>query len=325
MQITVVITISAILSAIPSVLPLRYCLSYMENICFPCDDKDGFCDEIANEVLIIRAARHEIVNYTSYVNSSVKIIEENHVMTYYSCPNQLEPYFQVNPINYYPLERKLNFTTIKTMPYVAEIDSKNVFQACLNTYCSKIRNNQLKCHGYLSKSLLYSFDSVVTPECIQNITSVRITSDHRLDVERSRHFFHNAYNLVFLRFDVKEVISVRCNVFQNLKNLREIQLVLRTIQYDKYKCLFRFNPGLVKVEVNDKWIWNQCLIEDRDEKIGVDYSGIIICIIVAVIVCTLIGYSLNRLYKKYSTNIENDHYIDHHMCRVYMGNSAVSL
>ena len=276
-----------ILSFIPTTNQLHYCVHYGREICFPCDDdKDGFCDEIANEVPIIRAARHEIVNYTSYVNSSVKIIEENHVMTYYACPNQLEPYFQVNPINYYPLERKLNFTTIKTMPYVAEIDSKNAFQACLNTYCSKIRNNQLKCHGYLSKSLLYSFDSVVTPECIQNITSVRITSDHRLDVERSRHFFHNAYNLVFLRFDVKEVISVRCNVFQNLKNLREIQLVLRTIQYDKYKCLFRFNPGLVKVEVNEKWIWNPCFF--IDDHIGEDTFLIVILLITVLILCLLL-------------------------------------
>ena len=302
--------------------PLVYCLNYVTDMCISCDYNDYYCDEISSEAKMIQINRNASVDYEKYVHTNVKIIQEYRLNTYYSCPNMFDKYLQVYSYNYYPITNQLNFSSIvsRSPPIFHWGHISVILQNCLETFCSTDQNHIFICHGLSFTNLQFVFNDIVTPYCLQNITTTCIISKTMLDVDRSLYFFTNAYNMIYLMLDVKDLKNLRCNRFQKLVNLRELELVFPAdtdFDPENYKCIFRYNPNLVKIVMNDKWLWNECITYDTVDY-SVNYPLITTFFVIIVIIGSFGVFFLYHQYMQVRISISNDGSKD--MCHVYSEN-----
>ena len=237
---------------------LKFCLISGERLCYECDNINRnklYCDEMPQNVINMELNSTKITDYNSIKYTNIKVIIQPDRVTYYSC-NKNEAYLQVNSSNYYPLDRKLNFTNHPLNKPTRYADLK--FQSCLNNYCANMANtsNKFICNNYLMEHLHFMFSTTVTPYCIQNITYVDILSRRITELCLNR-FFINAYNIIYLNLEIDSLKIFECNALKNLKNLRVLHLNV-PIRLRTFECFFHYNPTLALININKLEIWNPC-------------------------------------------------------------------
>ena len=235
---------------------VQLCLTYFKAICVTCQKYDTFCKPITTDMKIIHFDYNVIIDYKSYMNTNINMIEEPGIVTYYPCSDPIG-YFQVNSFTYYPIGRNPSFLK-EEIKGAGFRTPKNQFQKCLETYCLKINNNILSCHSGFIDSLDFEFNAKVKPRCVQNITYVQITSDYLSSIRRN-YFFHQALNVISLKLNYISLRSIKCNSMKYLRNLKEIRFrVVNFTEEISPLCIFRHNPYLLLIEINHNVYWNPC-------------------------------------------------------------------
>ena len=238
----------------------QLCLSYMKDVCYPCErtghDKH-VCKPMTNTTKIIEfEANTTQINYESYRNTNIKIINEPTKITFYSChPNVT--YFQVYRDTYYPVKQAVLWDKMLLFPHKLAQHSTDSFQTCLETYCERIRSHRLGCHSPDMDSLNFTLSNSIGTLCIREITVAYIYSTKITEITPNL-FFRYAIHLIHLKIDLPKLRSIICNSFWYLRHLRLIDLYVGTNQTENTKCLFQYNPNLVKIEIYNKIIWNEC-------------------------------------------------------------------
>ena len=239
----------------------QLCLSYFKTMCYSCNNvniDNNYCIEITTDMKLIHFDYNLTIDYQSYINTNIKMIEEPGIVTYYPCWNPIG-YFQVNSYTYYPIERIPGFP-VKSSLADGFRTRRNHFQKCLETFCLKFKDNSLKCLNPLIDSLDFEFNAIVHVNCIQNVTYAYIDSDRLLRIRRN-YFFHQAFNLVHLKLNFKNLTSIKCDSMQYLRNLKEVIInILNFTNRINPMCIFRKNPYLVKVTINNQNFWNPCKV-----------------------------------------------------------------
>ena len=305
----IVIAITLLLLQCSAILSKLYCQKTVKHVysCIPCKisiNNTINCKEVTQNIKIIHFRNStDDIDYTSFVSSSIKIIEEPEKLTFYSCPPNAT-YFQVDPDNFYPIKKKL---PLPLNDDEGSNSTKNTpFQTCLETYCLTINNNnKLKCHDNIFiGSLDFQLNSAVSLACIRNITYVSIRSRFLINI-KSNQFFRNAHNVHYLALHLSDVKSFQCNSLQNLSNLRIVKIsMFPTNPHSiEFSCLIQFNPNIVFVRQNDKIIWNKCTIETLSSSHRV---FIISTVLILLILFLSIGILTTYIYKKAQVRILTD-------------------
>ena len=238
----------------------QMCTTPENDICHACQpfnhsDSIKFCQNITKNVHQINFYGTKNVNYDSYKNSNVKIIVEPEKRTFYPCGIN-SSYITVNRNSYYPIQLNLNLSNVHLPITYSSIET--YFQKCVEKYCFN-KNNRFECLDPLVDSLDFTFNSVVTPKCIQNITFANISSPNLSEI-RQNTFFLNAVNLIFLKLDLIDLKLFENNVFQHLRHLKTIEVVYLYTESELIvnNSIFRYNPDLILITVPDRRIWNMC-------------------------------------------------------------------
>ena len=251
-----------ILALLPIVISVPKCYNDSQTVCELCEDyTDSDCQEITDDIIIVFSYQgmRQKIDYNFFSGTNVKIIHEQNSTTFYSCNRG---YIHVNRNTFYPTGLKLNFTTFYK-PETKYSADRSQFQICLDTYCLDDKYNTLICRHHYLNTLKFQFSSHVTPMCLQNITSSLISARHLTDL-KNNNFFGYATNLINLMIHIELIDSFECDIFRNLVNLRLLEIQLygghgHQLQLvDQYKCIFGWNPNLVRIQINDKLIWNTC-------------------------------------------------------------------
>ena len=112
---------------------IQMCISAIKLACVPCTKEQFTRLRCGDEKTIHFSGRHGKIDYESYINSNVKIIEEDLQWTLYSC-NPHDGYIHVSKSTYYPIARKLEYPPLYDIS--REIHDKWPFQQCPNhTLC----------------------------------------------------------------------------------------------------------------------------------------------------------------------------------------------
>ena len=163
MNIFVTITVILLLSRILVILSVvHYCLINHTKVCIPCEknqDNETYCKKMTDRMKIVHFENSTNIDYVSFINTSIKIVDEPKKVTLYTCPPHVT-YLQVNPYNFYPLREKLLLPTyiIKRKP----MTNNSKFQSCLETYCLDINDNKFVCHVNSMNNFNFQFNSVVS-------------------------------------------------------------------------------------------------------------------------------------------------------------------
>ena len=307
----------ALFSIIPPIKSVEYCLNFIKRKCHPCtpmDHDEVICERMSEGMKIIYFDNNNQIDYNSYVNSSIQIVENNNVSTFYSCQNRSD-YLQVNPYNYYPIGKQLNLSLPRfkrSKPKVAR-SIKSDFQVCLEVYCFNKNNNRFVCYEYYSRNLDFAYNSIVTRECILNITYAFIWSRKIAHITKNM-FFLNAVNIQFMSLDFEDMKSMQCNVFQQLEHLKILQFkVSFKTKFHIDNCIFQFNPKLVRVDINDNWIWNECKVIDNG---GNQVVYVVSFVLLGIVSLCLMGASY-YYYRRLQLLRNDDDNSDIKMCRIY--------
>ena len=302
-----------------TVTAVQYCLNYDKRICFPCDvNKDSltYCDKISASMKYLFLPSNLTMDYDQYSNSSIRIIEQRHTLTFYPCQYDLSvsPYLQVDPHSFYPIGSTLNLSRPQ-LPKLNSIKHVNKIQACLETYCSGTKNNQFRCFQPFSANSRFSFNDIVTTDCVQNISSAYIWSRKILKI-RNNYFLLNAYNLIHLTLDLDNLKWLRCNDFKRLKHLRLVEIRFHSsllARTNNYTCIFQYNPKLVLVDINGQWIWNPCNVRGfhhLNKNSPAIYAILCLLIFIGLAGCVC-------FYNKYRNSIRVVDSLDMEMCRIH--------
>ena len=219
---------------------------------------ESHCDEITNHTAVIHYAKELKIDYKSYINSNVQMIEEPAKITFYSCLRDAD-YLQVSRHNYYPIDGGRTVKLFAERKLKCNRGPVGYFYDCLELHCFYNRANRLYCTSRIYDSLNIVLKSAVTYLCVQNITYANIWVKNVSNVANVNHFFQYANNLVYLVLRLKDNSSLTCSSFIHLQNLRVAKLWFDLpINVSALECMFRYNPNLVKIEFNGHVIWNQC-------------------------------------------------------------------
>ena len=197
-------------------------------------------------------------NHMVFLNkndSKIKLIY-NETITIYECPNNLPSIYYYPSL--YPVTRnqfQLSIQNVTEDPILVD----GIFQKCVHSYCEfkEHRNNMLMCKRNGIKILNFKFTTLVTPQCIQNITFVSIRNISSSILFKS-NFFDYAINVVFmqLRGSQYEHPYVRCSTFISMKKLRLLDISSITLR--NAKCIFAFNPDVIRITNREQIVWNMC-------------------------------------------------------------------
>ena len=235
----------------------QMCLPSINKVCLACTlslDESEKCLKIDTEMkTVIFSGKKFAIDYDSYVNSGVKMINEDDTITMYSC-NVNDTYIQVTPSIFYPTDRKLRYPKY----HVVIHDNVTVtpFQDCLNKFCL-IHINFLKCVNQSIDQFDFNFNKHVTLQCVQNIT-IALISTLKLTSITYNNLFYYASNLIYLRLHVHNLFHFDCYTFQGLRNLRILEFMTKSVSINKYECVFKYNPNLIKIQVGNFSIWRTC-------------------------------------------------------------------
>ena len=283
-----------------AILSLKHCFPHMRRVCITCKNtpmNSLNCVNDLNQEINVYFAKNDTIDYTSFINTNTKMIQEPEKLTFYSCsPNVI--YFQVNPYNFYPINEQLLLPSDNDMP-PNSINSQ-MFQNCLQTYCLSINNNKLTCVNNFLDTLDFQFSDTVTPECINNITYVLIYSRILFKIDPTK-LFHYAPNIVYLKMDHEYIYSktFKCNSFKNLHNLRfvEIQLDSFNDQSLTYDCVFQSNPSLILIRINNETVWNPCNTSRSSHTTFIVATVTIMIITVVIVIVATYFY-----YRRFNRN-----------------------
>ena len=269
---------------------LQLCSKEIQKVCYPCESRISnyfTCTEISDQMKIIYFETNQFIDYTKYQNSHVRLIEEPQKITLYPCHRNTS-YIQVDLDTYYPIGSKLKLKFTNKSEFKSVRNSR--FQSCLETHCLT-KNNRFVCHDHFVQHLDFKFNQIVTTQCIQNITIALIFSRYLTKIVPNM-FFLNAYNLIYVVFDLDILEILECSTFENLKHLRLVDFqVLRKTTVRNYECVFQYNPNIVFINDNNNITWNTC--ERNDFKTGPRIQWIRYAIVTLLLLCILTTATLS--------------------------------
>ena len=232
-----------------------YCLNSTKNVCHPCEKSAyniHYCEAITKGMKIVSFGKIAKVNYESYLNSNIRIINERSKVTLYSCYGD---YIQVKSYSYYPIKEKVHLKSIHLAVNHNPVHAK--FQKCLEVYCF-VNHNIFVCFDETVNRLDFFFNSIITTNCVQNITAAHIASNKITNLKFNL-FFYFGRNLIYLHLNFLNLESIDCFVFQNLIYLRIIEFSTNLIKNLKsYKCILNHHINLIKISIGEDTIWNNC-------------------------------------------------------------------
>ena len=284
-----------------SVVSGQYCYNFSKSICYPCNNGD-FCNQKMDRTKILRPPINFYIDYMHYANTNIMVIEELHMITYYSCNRT---YLQVSPKSFYPKNRSFLTFSRNAAPILESINI-TTFQTCLETYCGRQSNNRLECHmGPYRNMFDFQFSSIVTLSCIENITYALIDSDNTPMVKLN-WFFFNARNLVYVTLRLKQLKTFECNTFSFLELLRVLQLHVdfNVSSSDGYDCFFGHNQNLVLLDVEGKRTWNPCYHYDS-YTLRTRKSITIVMVLILFTVPFVLSIIIYKFYKHYWRDNDN--------------------
>ena len=252
------ITIAAILLAMVSVtLSVHLCLTWYQYECHPCHPKQqNICDNITNDIKVLIFHKNTTVYYKLHLNTSIRMIIEDDKITFYPC-SIWATYFQVDRKNYYPIGRNVYFPSVKLIVNSLK-HIKFKFQDCLTTFCSFSHNNRFGCYHMSLRYFNFTFDQIVTSQCVQNITFASIYSETIFEITQNT-FFLTATNLIYLKLAIPNLNYFQCHIFEKLSNLKIIQFEYYSTHLINYnKCIFFYSPNIIKIDIGYKTLWNTC-------------------------------------------------------------------
>ena len=209
------------------------------------------------QLYYIQGKPHHVMTYLHTSVSKIKILF-NRTVTIYECPYG-SPSVYYSP-NFYPLTRNLiqfvNLSKIVTTN-VSHVDK--IFQKCVKSYCKfeTQKNNMLICGGSLIQFLNFRFTTLITSRCVQNITFVYIKKVSSAALLKS-NFFDYAINVIVMHLHVTDHggDTFRCSNFVRMKKLQLLDISSLTLS--NIKCIFKFNPDMIRVSNREQTVWNMC-------------------------------------------------------------------
>ena len=269
--VTVLISILIPVSTINTIED-HMCLSFIVNVCFMCSKTQidgGQCMKLNDEMNTIVVSGHKVkIDYKSYINSHIKIIEEDTKVTLYSC-DIFNAYTRYYKRTYYPIGRELRYPKYNLPPYLNNVDKS--FQRCIKTYClTNMNMNYFECLRQDVKDFDFVMDSQKVLTCVQNITMAYISTSNLTRLHLNT-FFQYAYNLIYLQLDLQNLRYVSCNIFKTLSNLRLLDFGYNNFPRDHYECVFKHSENLIKIDAKDVTVWNKCDLFSRTPAI-VEYE-----------------------------------------------------
>ena len=306
------------------------CIYHVAPECIFCQKRtfhDKLCIERASDVKVLTILGKTSVNYDRYINSSIKLINERNLKTFYSCFD----YFQVYTYTFYPV--RLNLLFLQEPQGIVPSRLQGTFQRCLDKFCSAtIRTNNYNYNRFLCyenrlKSLDFLFNYMVTLSCVQNITYAFISSQwiEMLDVN---YFFSNAYNLVYLKLELLNLKKIESRVFGNLRYLKFVKFIYKRLPLEDYERIFEYTHSLVKIDVANVSLWIKCKLQKNNTLVvkkslvrldGVIISGLLLlctfCILVKVFIKYCRRYFINNSLGDSNDVVCYDNKTD--TCRIY--------
>ena len=249
-MLTAYVQIFALFGLMPLSESVLYCLNHSKHVCYPCltsNYNQNYCNKISNETKIISFEANTIINYGSYLNSTVRIIQE---------PNQLTLYYCGSNVTYIHIPKKFENPFQKLFSTRKYKQTFITLQQCLNFYCSR-KLPQLVCFNRFMDTLDFSLGQQVTLTCVNNIVSANIFS-LKLKILDDYQFFIYAQSLIYLKLDFPKLKHINCFSLENLVNLRLLDFSHNLIPLESYKCIFLFNPTIVRIGVDGQDIWSWC-------------------------------------------------------------------
>ena len=231
------------------------------DICYCCFEKSSTnlinYNDNTRQLHYVQGRSDQITKYVHTTVSKIKIMF-NGTVTIYECPYGLASVYY-SP-NFYPLTRNLiQFVSLRKHVTDKVINVDKTFQTCLLSYCEfeTPKNNMLICETNLIRFLNFQFTTVITSRCVQNITFVRIQSMSNAALQMS-NFFDYAINVIFMQLSVTEDEegTFRCSNFARMKKLRLLDISTLTLR--NIKCIFLFNPDVIRITNRDQTVWNMC-------------------------------------------------------------------
>ena len=226
------------------------------------DNNDDPNDPTAFDFIPSKSRLFEVFlnwNYDDFNISGTKLkeIKTMQIRGFHKCSeNNFE---QFRKLNYYPISKNISFPNY-VPTFKKNLSNFQGFQKCLVNYC---QNETLRLTNMLicaDNSIVDFHIDFVDQLCISNITYIHVISDKITSVGFDTFFFNSQinWNVVYLQLDVGDnsKIDLKCYSFKFLKSLRVI--TINNADIESYKCLFEYNPDLVKITSGIQRIWNLC-------------------------------------------------------------------
>ena len=236
-------------------------------LCCGAESNNG-SDFILNQTRqIIVLTNQKYDDFNMYLNTYLKEFNTKEMTGFHQCSgNKFEQFRQPN---YYPMSKHISLP-FRVPKYQTKVSNYKGFQKCLFNYCQNetLRlTNMLRC---ADNSIVDFHIDFVDRLCISNITHIHIVSDKITTIGyNNTSFFRKKinWNVVYLQLDVgnNSKIDFKCNSFKLLKSLRVITINSGSVK--DFKCIFQYNPDLVKITSGIQRIWNLC---DNNLEIWVD-------------------------------------------------------
>ena len=286
-----------------AILSLEHCFPHMRRVCITCEKTQMNslnCVNDLNQEIIVHFAKNDTIDYTSFINTNTKMIQEPEKLTFYSCSPNVT-YFQVNTYNFYPINKKMLLPSKNGTP--PNLKKSTFLQNCLEIYCLNINSNKLICVGNSLGILDFQFSRIVTPACINNITYLIIFNKFLFEMEAT-HFFYYALNIEYVKMYLNHTNTFRCNYFENLRNLRflEIQLDYFNDSILNYDCVFQSNPSLILIRINNEIVWNPCNTSRSSHTTLIVATVTIMIITVVIVIVTVVIAIYYYYYWRFNRN-----------------------
>ena len=197
---------------------------------------------------------------------------------------------------------------------------------CLFLYCVSNPINSLNSLKCFDNNILNLEADYMNQTCFSTIKYIRIESLNLTEIWSGGFLSNNLINWQVIELTVKTSktanILITCNAFRYLSQLRILRINVNL--FPNYKCIFQYNPDLVKIVWNTIHIWNMCngsfnvmdftklpVIEEnqvtkidwekRSLKIFIYFTGVLMIILYFIIVRITICEKL-RCFRNVCTN-----------------------
>ena len=189
-------------------------------------------------------------NKTLILNKKLKQIENMKHMFYRTCSN---------PNSFHAYQLQIPVTWLQTRTFL-KANCNDGIQKCLRTFCRNNTGRSTVSFSCLDENIRNLDTEYENQQCFSKIRYMNIESSNLVKIANGGFLANNRvdWNIVYLKLDFATdiPIAISCDAFQYLNKLRTLKLNI--FQVINFRCFFRFNPDIVKIEWENIRIWNMC-------------------------------------------------------------------